>query len=312
MVLECVNKDYYESIMKKSIVVYDLPCFHELNKNKVDYVVYMLFRSKKYKAGVIAGVTGNVLKIPYSAPFSMIEPIGKSLSIEELEQVILLIDDYCKQKKIKKIQLRTPPFFYGESYLSKLQNCLLRNNYKIEVCDLNYQYFLVGKEYLESKLKRNAKKNLKNAMKYKWELVHCDSVSDKKKAYEVIAVNRKNKGYPLRMTWEQVQATIQILEHDFFLLKLDDINVAAAVIFRVTDSVYQVIYWGDIDGYDEKRPMNYLSYYLYLYYLDKNIKVLDIGPSTEDGIPNYGLCSFKESIGCEVSCKYTYVKEISD
>lgn len=40
------------------------------------------------------------------------------------------------------------------------------------------------------------------------------------------------------------------------------------------------------------------------------LKYLDIGPSTENSIPNYGLCDFKESIGCRRSLKYTMVKEL--
>ena len=35
-----------------------------------------------------------------------------------------------------------------------------------------------------------------------------------------------------------------------------------------------------------------------------------IGPSTESSIPNYGLCEFKESIGCEINQKFTFSKEI--
>ena len=37
-----------------------------------------------------------------------------------------------------------------------------------------------------------------------------------------------------------------------------------------------------------------------------DVVILDIGPSTENGIPNYGLCEFKESIGCSVTMKYSF------
>ena len=112
------------------------------------------------------------------------------------------------------------------------------------------------------------------------------------------------------MSWQQVSDTIINMKNDFWLLKLNDEYIASAVIFKVTDEVYQVIYWGDIHGYAEDKPMNYLAYKLYEYYAKKNMKVLAIGPSTEDGIPNYGLCKFKESIGCQVSSKLTFSKEI--
>lgn len=78
----------------------------------------------------------------------------------------------------------------------------------------------------------------------------------------------------------------------------------------VNEQCYQVIYWGDIGEYEMKRPMNYLAYKVYEFYANKGIEVLDIGPSTEEGAPNYGLCDFKESIGCEVSMKYSYCKNL--
>ena len=89
------------------------------------------------------------------------------------------------------------------------------------------------------------------------------------------------------MSWEQVQETIRITEHDIFLLNKKGKDVAAAIVFCVNKDVYQVIYWGDIDGYSEERPMNLLAENVYEFYQQKGIQVLDIGPSTENGVPNY-------------------------
>ena len=52
--------------------------------------------------------------------------------------------------------------------------------------------------------------------------------------------------------------------------------------------------------------MNYLAYRIFEHYYKEGIKILDIGPSTEHGIPNYGLCNFKESIGCSVSSRFIF------
>ena len=52
--------------------------------------------------------------------------------------------------------------------------------------------------------------------------------------------------------------------------------------------------------------MNYLAFSLFSYYFDKGLRILDIGPSTENGTPNYGLCEFKENIGCSVTLKYSF------
>ena len=47
-----------------------------------------------------------------------------------------------------------------------------------------------------------------------------------------------------------------------------------------------------------------LAYRLFEYYSKLDIDIIDIGPSSIDGVPDYGLLEFKESIGCSVCSKY--------
>lgn len=312
MELKCVSKDEYSNIVKVNKYVYNNVWFHELNKGKVDYIEYMLFKAKKYKMGIIVGVKNGEMRIPYSSPFEVFEQLTNDISLEDIRDALRLIDGYCKFKEIRKIMFRLPPNFYDEHFLGKMQNSLINAGYKVEYCDLNYQFYIHSDEYLKNHMKRNARKNLRTSEAGEYKLYYCNNLDDKKKAYEIIRVNRSEKGYPLRMTWNQVSETIEKIEHDIFILQSGENMVAAAIIFLVTEDIYQVIYWGDIGEYSALRPMNYLAYHLYLYYLEKGIRILDIGPSTEEGIPNYGLCSFKESIGCESSCKMTYTKSIKE
>ena len=142
-------------------------------------------------------------------------------------------------------------------------------------------------------------KTLKFSLRSGLSLCKCLTETDKQTAYEVIRLNRESKGYPLRMTYSQVAETIKILDHDFFVVKVGEVPIASAIVFCITEQIYQVIYWGDVPGYSQYKPINYLSYKLIEYYKQKNIRYLDIGPSSESGIPNFGLCDFKQSIGCE-------------
>lgn len=308
MKINSITAEEYEKVCSSYQYFYNSVQFHRLNQDKVDAVEYLVFGEKKKKLALAIGFKDGVMKIPYSAPFGVFEKLQPHIKLEEIEEAMYLLERRAKEKNLSKIFYRVPPIFYDESFLSKLQNVLLRSGYQIESCDLNYQFFLESIDTYEDKILRNARKNLKKARQHGFLFVHCNMEVEKKEAYEVIAKNRKRKGYPLRMTYQQVMDTVQLTEHDFFLLKDGGENVAAAIVFRVNEHCYQVIYWGDVEGYADKRPMNLLAYEVYAYYVDKGIQVLDIGPSTEDGIPNYGLCDFKESIGCTMSSKYTFVK----
>lgn len=307
MELFSVSKQKYEEIVKDNKYAYNETWFHEINREKVDELYYLLFKSKKYKFYIIAGVADGVMKFPYSAPFSILEN-NKDVSIEDIEHALALLESFALQINIKEITFRLPPDIYDNPYISKFQNCLIRSKYMIECWDLNYYFDINDMDGLDSRLQRNARKNLRIAQTYNYELICCESLQQKKMAYDIIAVNRKNRGYPLRMSWSQVCNTIEYMKHDFFLLTLDKKPIASAIIFRVNKDIYQVIYWGDIGEHLECKPMNYLAYALYEYYMNKKIRILDIGPSTEGGTPNYGLCSFKESIGCTVCSKISFRK----
>jgi hypothetical protein len=111
------------------------------------------------------------------------------------------------------------------------------------------------------------------------------------------------------MTWQQVAETAGIISADFFLVKSSQVSIASAIVFHVSETVVQVIYWGELKGYSEMKPMNFTSYKVFEYYKTAGKKVVDIGPSSENSFPNFGLCEFKESIGCRIDPKYKLVKK---
>lgn len=289
---------------------YNSSAFHDINKQKVDKVFTFAFGDNKIRAFFTAGKKENRLIAPYSSPFSMIE-FKKSCTIEDIDNYVKELDLYMLQNELDEIEVTLPPMFYDETNITKVLSAFLRDGYSIVENQINYQIFINSEEEYLNSLQRNAKKNLNHALTVNYVLSHCESNEEKELAYEIIKKNRESKGYRLSMSLQQVMDTIRHVEHDFFVLYKDEIPVASAIIFRVTEDVYQVVYWGDIPGYSEDRPINFLAYKLFQYYLSKNIRVLDIGPSMLDGEPNYGLCDFKESIGCDASSKFIVSKKFS-
>ena len=91
-------------------------------------------------------------------------------------------------------------------------------------------------------------------------------------------------------------------------MKNDGNDIAAAQVFHVCEGIVQVIYWGDVPGYSVLKPINYLAYELINFYGERGFQYIDIGPSSEKGRPNYGLCDFKSSIGCDLNAKFSFKK----
>jgi hypothetical protein len=314
MTIKEIQAGEYEKYLPDSCIIYARSVFNQLNSYKVDKVIYLLFQDTKSRFVMCFGVKENAILCPYSAPFGMIIPIKTEVSLSYYYEALKELEIYARESKYHHIRMVLPPAFYDDSCINMWINTLYNNGFTVKHIDINYQLNISNidlNSYMDD-IQHNARKNLKISLRSGLSLCKCLTETDKQTAYEVIRLNRESKGYPLRMTYSQVAETIKILDHDFFVVKVGEVPIASAIVFCITEQIYQVIYWGDVPGYSQYKPINYLSYKLIEYYKQKNIRYLDIGPSSESGIPNFGLCDFKQSIGCETSCKFTFEKALSE
>jgi hypothetical protein len=129
--------------------------------------------------------------------------------------------------------------------------------------------------------------------------------------YEIIKKNRTFKGKPLNMSIDDIKSTMKIIPTDLFLTKHNNNYIASAIVFRVNSNTLYIPFWADLPGNLELKPMNLLSAKIFEYYRNKGDAYVHIGISTENSVPNYGLCEFKESIGCTITPKFMFMKQIN-
>ena len=302
----------YREIFSSTYHIFNSVDFNVLNEARCDKVLFLFFKDTKIRLGLIAGVKSKEMHSPFSAPFGGFSFLKNDITIAQIEVAVDALLKYAAEKKYQNIHYTMPPLFYHEGFNSKLINVFHRKNFATAAIDLNYQFNLqkLNDEY-EMNIWYNARKNLKISLKQGFDFIKCETAEAKMEAYEVIKENRSRKGFPLRMPYEQVKRTTEIIEADFFLLKKENEKIAAAQVFHVAPGIVQVIYWGDIPDFANCKPMNFLAYNVFKYYKEQGLKIVDIGPSTENGLPNYGLCEFKEGIGCDITPKYSFIKEIA-
>lgn len=305
-----VTAGQYAGHFPKPSHFFNAAAFNALNAYKCEGVFYLVFKDSKVRLGIIFGLRNNKAVSPFSAPFGGFETASEDIRLSQIDEALKVLESWAVDKNFDGIKIVPPPFFYNPNFLHKSDNCLFRAGYEKANIELNYQFptFKLDDNY-QTTIWYNARKNLKRALQsgLSFEKLAAENA---KEAYDVIALNRQQRGFPLRMTWDQVAATTQIIKADFFLAKKELQAVGAAVVFHVADQIVQVIYWGDLPEFSEYKTMNFLSYNIFRHYKDCGITMIDIGPSTEDSIPNYGLCEFKESIGCEINIKTEYFKKL--
>ncbi len=307
-VIESTPTDY-KHIVRDPFSVFDTVPFCQLNAGKVESVKHLIFNDGKNRFGIIAGVKEGVLRAPFSAPYACFSEIGKNNKIASYCSLASSLLGYAKSLGLKKVRVTFPPSVYDESHIAKLYNSFYIAGFKISGCDLNFQYDLrkFGEDY-EMTIDPKARQKLRAAMRGD---LSFHKTSDIPTAYEVIRANRAAKNYPLWMTYENVLETIKIIKTDFFIVQdASGQAIASAMVYEVADDKVQIIYWGNLPDTDELRPMNFMAFHIFDHYQKAGKTFIDIGPSTEYSIPNFGLCDFKQAIGCETSSKITFEADL--
>lgn len=303
MLTVITDPSFYSYVFSSYTHVFNTPEFNLLNSAKCDELFFLLFGEKKYSLGIILGRRGDVLCSPFSAPFGGFSHRDE-VSVDSLCKAARELIDFAQQRHLS-IKISLPPYFYEPDFLEKSVYAFLNSGFKIQYSDINYHFSLDSYADYNDILKRNARKNLKRAMTYDLDFRKAVTPDDIEMAYSTIKANREFRGYPLKMSLQDVKDTVKIIDADFFNLFYEGVSIAAAQVFHVAKDIVQVIYWGDCPGYGHIRPVNYLAYCLVDYYKSLGVKYIDVGPSSEFGVPNTGLCDFKESIGCLSTNKFT-------
>ena len=310
-----VSANEYEAIVPDRRGFFNEPRFTKLNEHKADDVHYLILtRENSARYGLIAGRIGKEMRIPFSAPYSYPVAIINESKQETIDAALTVFEEYCKGENAESIRFIFPPLFYDEHLLSGWVNSFYRNSYAVENVDINYALNLeklnVDEEAYEQLITQKGRKGLRKAERSGLEIVKCETEEDYKEAYQTIQIGHESKGFPVKLSYEQLMETLKLVEHDAFIVKQGNKNIVAEVLYRINDRIVQGIYTGTHPDYMDCNGMNLLTWYTIRYYGKMGYKILDKAISTEDSVPNYGLCNFKESVGCERSLKYTFRKKL--
>lgn len=305
-----VTPEVFDATFLKPNHIFNSGAFSKLNESRFEKVYYLIFKDTKTRLGIILGLKDELLLSPFSATFGGFEFVSEDIKLYQIDAALLSLCNWASSKKCIGIKIIPPPFFYKEDFLAKVTNCMYRAGFETKNMELNYHFQTATlSDNYEQTIWYNARKNLKKANSFGLVFQKLET-SQGKLAYDVIAQNRTERGFPLRLSWEQLVATNTVIPMDFFLAKSATQTIGAAIVYHMTPSIVRIIYWGDLPEFSEYKTMNYLSFQLFNYYKEQGIKIIDIGHSTVDSVPNNGLCEFKESIGCSIGLLYEFYKKL--
>lgn len=306
MEIVSVTAKEYKQLFPAPLSVFNSVEFSELNKSKCIQVHYLIFRDSKLRLGLVVGEKDDKLCVPFSASYGGFS-FNSKVDFRYYDEACVLLAKYVNEIG-KPLFITLAPPFYDTTDNSKTLSALVRAGAIIQHIEYNQHFDLSLFQDYESRLDSKVRNKLRNALSGELTFIHLNNKndSDVERVYNVIQQNHSEKDRPLRMSLQNVLDTIKIIPADFFVvLDSKEHDVAAAQVFHTTKDIYQIVYWGDISEYSYLKSMNFLSYKVFEYYYQKGVKILDIGISTEDSVPNYGLCEFKENIGCVATSRIT-------
>lgn len=310
--LEEVIPQQFDECFGNGTTMYDRTDFADLNSHKVKAVHHLTMRDSKLRFGIILGDDGETLSSPFSAPFGGLIP-AKNNRHTEPRQVLMALEAlkaYGKERQ-KQVRITLPPPFYAPGLVSEQANAMFLIG-KLSAMDLNYHFPIEKMRNYVSCLPSPANaRNYRRALKYEFEYESAFALENRslfERAYNVIRQNRDDMGFPLRMTAEDMLRTAPIAQTFCVVQSLNGEDITAAIAHTaVKKGIWQVVYWGDLRQHAKMHPMNVLAPELFRLAREYGARIVDIGPSSQHSIPNYGLCSFKLSLGCEESLKLSFI-----
>jgi len=232
-------------------------------------------------------------------------------NFEALQAFLALLEEALKQRGARQIAFTAAPFQYNTLFSEQLERAATGAGYAITKNDPSYIIEVNDAEFAEG-INRNHHRNLKKCTSAGFIFKQVFTNHEMRQVYDVIAANRRRKGYDISMTWEQIMQ-MQSLFADgiyFFGALHNKTIIAAAICIRINADALYVFYWGDIPGYEHYSPVTFVAEGIYKFARQNHFKWLDAGSASLNGQPIGGLIHFKEGLGFVASRKLTYAKTL--
>lgn len=130
-------------------------------------------------------------------------------------------------------------------------------------------------------------------------------------AFDVLEENRRAKGrrmsFDLDYLFRLRDAFLGLVR---MLLVVDgqDRARAAALVYRVGKGRDYCQAWGDLPGFPGRSPMNVVAREVVKASIETGARSLNLGKSSNNGVPDGGLCRFKRSIGAKPEVLWTLAR----
>jgi len=285
---------------------------HRLLQSNGEWISYHIIKEKKKVAlaGIHFHLSNGIASSPYRSPFGSIDA-SPDLEPSALFRFLQFIESDLLKSGVKSIIIKNPPTLFSPELQTLLQVFLSNLNYQIITAEPG-AIFIVDKSGED--LSANwEKRKIKQAHDIDLELRH-EEMNKLKAVYDFIHNCRFQKGYPSSITFDDLQRTVSAFPGRFLLSGVyqQGAMVAASICVRCNQQVLYHFYSDHNTSDKSTNPTVFLIRSLYQYCFENGIALFDLGTSSLDGIPNFGLLNFKIRLGATPTTKFTFQKDLTE
>ena len=290
--------------------LFNTPQFFELHRTENACYLQLVANASGEVLGTIhfAEPSAGVFRSPRLGTFGSFD-FKESPCVELVELFADETERILRERGAREIEIVSPPFAHTPELSHLVLLTLHQRGYHATPHSLNQSVRLDDRPF-STRVDADSRRRLVRARQAGLATRQLTSLDELSAAYDVILDNTRRKGYQLSMTWDRVRDMAETFGARVYGFGVfgEAQPAAAAITLRVSRDVVYVFYWGDAAGFSGVSPTVLLAEAIYEHARSEGARWMDIGTSTNNGAPNYGLIHFKRNLGCEASLKFTYSK----
>jgi hypothetical protein len=232
------------------------------------------------------------------------------ISLEHREAFLQAVETHLRGEGATELFIKEPPARHDLTSFSLNHSLYLRRGYEVAGHELNSSLSVCADPFVEG-LDPGNRKRLRKASEAGY---HARTLSpeEHEAAYQLIAANRERRGFPFSMSWAQVMEMRSTFPDRFVVFGVEQSGAlaAAGICLRTTPVILYVYAWGEAADAVAFSPVTLLAACIYDYCRAQGVTLMDLGTSTVEGQPNYGLLRYKRHLGARESLQLRYMKQL--
>ena len=285
-----------------SVCLFNEEAYHRLHLGDDEEVV----RVETAAGSAVGVVVDRTWTCGHRAPFGGFDLHREWTTPAVVADLVAAVHDELGHRGIRTARVRTKPASWSPAE-PVLQQALLTAGFAVEQAELNF-HIPVAPWYAAS-LKKEARKALHQAQGLGLDFALLPDRDGWDEAFAVLRANREAKGRPMNLELPYLRRAAETFGTRIRMATLTDAGtvVAAALLYRADHGREVVVRWGDHGHALPHSPMYLLAERLVDLVGREGATRLDLGISTEGGVPNHGLVQFKRAVGADAELRLDLV-----